>query len=315
MTRLRLVFMGSPAFALPTLEALLGAGHVLACVYTQPPRRAGRGQRERRSPVHQAALGHGLEVRTPESLKELPEQQAFAALMADAAVVVAYGLLLPRPVLAAPRMGAFNLHASLLPRWRGAAPIQRAILAGDAYSGATIMRMDEGLDTGPIVLAERLPIDGRTTAGALHDRVAETGGRLMLEALDGVANGKLLPIPQSAAGASYAAKITPAEGELDWAEPAETLERKVRALAPVPGAWLRHEGRRVKVLDARLVRGDYAAAGTVIDDLLTVACGTDALRLVRVQREGKAAMEAAAFLRGTPLGPGTRLEGPCPATS
>jgi methionyl-tRNA formyltransferase len=265
--------------------------------------------------VHEAALERGLDVRTPASLKGQPEQQAFAALMADAAVVVAYGLLLPRAVIEAPRMGCFNLHASLLPRWRGAAPIQRAIMAGDAYSGATIMRMDEGLDTGPIVLAERMPIDSKTTAGTLHDRLAEAGAGLMVEALDGIAKGKLLPLPQSAAGARYAAKITPADGELDWREPARTLDLKVRGLSPAPGAWFEHQGRRVKVLGAQLVHGEFGPPGTVIDDLLTIACGADALRLTRVQREGKAAMEAAAFLRGSPLAPGTRLEGPCPDTS
>lgn len=306
MPRLRLAFMGSPDFAVPSLNALIEAGHEIAAVYTQPPRPAGRGQRPKPSPVQVAAEAHNLPVRTPVTLKDPAEQMAFAELGLDAAVVVAYGLILPRPVLEAPRLGCLNVHASLLPRWRGAAPIQRAILAGDRETGVTIMVMDEGLDTGPTLLAERIPIGPDETAATLHDRLAALGARLIVAALDGLATGRLQPVPQPAEGVTYAAKLTRAEGRLDWRRPASVLERQVRALAPWPGAWFEAGGDRIKVLAAEPAPGE-GPPGRVLDDRLTVACGEGALRLTRVQRAGKAPMGAAEFLRGFPLPAGTDL--------
>ena len=308
MTRLRLAFMGSPDFALPTLEALIAAGHHLACVYTQPPRPAQRGHKERPSPVHAAAAARAIEVRTPKSLKDKAEIAAFQALKLDAAVVVAYGLILPKAVIAAPRFGCLNVHASLLPRWRGAAPIQRAILAGDAETGVSIMKIDEGLDTGPVLLAERVAIGPETTAAALHDRLAETGARLMVAGLAGLAQGALQATPQAEAGASHAPKLSRDEGRLDWRLPAAELERRVRAFDPWPGAWFEHSGQRIKVLAAKTVESAVdARPGTVIDEALGVACGEGALRLLRVQRQDRAAQPAAAFLRGFPLPQGTML--------
>jgi methionyl-tRNA formyltransferase len=243
--RLRLAFMGTPGFASPTFAALLDAGHELACVYTRAPRPAGRGQRERLSPVHEAALARGLPVRTPRTLKDEAEQRAFAALELDAAVVVAYGLILPQAVLDAPRLGCVNLHASLLPRWRGAAPINRAVMAGDAETGVAAMQMEAGLDTGPILLERRTAIGPDETAGELHDRLAALGGPLMAEALDGLARGALAPRPQAEAGVTYAPKIDKAEARLDWRRSAVELHRQVRGLSPFPGAWFEHGGARV----------------------------------------------------------------------
>lgn len=308
--RLRLVFMGSPDFAAPVLAALLEAGHDVACVYSQPPRPAGRGHRERPCPVDELARKRGLMVRTPPSLKGEEARRAFAALGADAGVVAAYGLILPRPVLEAPRLGCFNVHASLLPRWRGAAPIQHAILAGDAETGITIMAIDEGLDTGPVVLAEATPIGPATTAGQLHDTLRAIGARLIVEALDGVAAGTLVPRSQLAGGATYAGKLDRGDGRLDWRRPAAELERRVRALNPWPGTWFEHRGERLKVLAADLEAGAAEAGvepGTVIDDRLLVACAAGALRPRRLQRPGRAAADAGAFLRGYPLPAGTRL--------
>ena len=309
---LRLAFLGTPDFAVPALRALAGAGHEIAAVYSQPPRPAGRGHKTRPSPVQALAEARGWPLRTPRSLKDAAAQDDFAALGLEAAVVVAYGLILPRAVLAVPRLGCLNIHASLLPRWRGAAPIQRAILAGDKETGVSIMLMDEGLDTGPVLLAERVPIGPAATAAALHDDLAALGARLILEALQGLAEGRLAPRPQPAEGACYAAKLSRAESALDWRRPAAELERQVRAFCPWPGATaaLAGElpGETVKVLAAERVEGRAGAApGTVLDAALTVACGTDALRLTRVQRAGKAAMAAADFLRGFSLAPGTRL--------
>lgn len=303
---LRLVFMGSPAFALPALSALMEAGHQIACVYTQPPRPAGRGRDTRPCPVHAFALERGLEVRTPKSLKPQAEQAAFAALGCDAGVVAAYGLILPEAVIEAPRLGCYNVHASLLPRWRGAAPIQRAILAGDRETGVSIMRVEAGLDTGPVLLTGTVPIEDTTTAGELHDALAELGARLMVEALAGVAAGALVARRQPDDGVTYAAKIGPADERLDWSRPAADLGRCVRALAPSPGAWFEHAGERLKVLAARVVpaRGD---PGTVLDEAPSVACGEGALVLLRVQRQGRKPLDGQAFLRGYPLPPGTRL--------
>lgn len=303
--RLRLAFMGTPEFAVPALRALLEAGHSIAAVYTQPPRPAGRGHRTTPSPVHRFAVGRGLPVRMPASLRNADEQAAFAGLDLDAAVVVAYGLLLPPAILAAPRLGCLNLHASLLPRWRGAAPIQRAILAGDEDTGVTIMRMDEGLDTGPILLAGRIAIGKRETAGQLHDRLAALGARLMVEALDGLAEGRLLPRPQPAEGATYARKLSPAEARLDWRRPAAELERVVRAFSPAPGAWFEAGGARIRVLAAEVAPPDGALApGQRRPGTLEVACGDGRLlRLTRVQKAGGRPMASDAFLRGHALPP------------
>ena len=301
---MRLAFMGSPDFAVPTLRALQAAGHEVVAVYTQPPRPAGRGRHLARCPVHVAAEAFGLPVRHPVSLRRDAEAQAaFAALRLDAAVVAAYGLILPRAMLDAPRRGCLNVHASLLPRWRGAAPIQAAVLAGDQVSGVTIMQMDAGLDTGAMLLRGEAPIGPRGTAAALHDELALLGAELALRALREAPK----PEPQPAQGVSYAPKLTRADGLLDWTRPAEALDRQVRALNPWPGAWC-HWGEEVlKVLDAEPSDAE-GRPGTALDGL-TVACGHGALRLLRVQRPGRAPMAADTFLRGTPIAAGTMLAG------
>jgi methionyl-tRNA formyltransferase len=306
---MRIAFRGTPDFSVPALDALRGAGHEVACVYTQPPRPAGRGQAERRSPVHDHADAAGIPVRTPATLRDEAAQADFAALDLDVAVVVAYGLILPQPVLDAPRYGCINIHASLLPRWRGAAPIQRAILAGDAETGVTIMQMDAGLDTGPELLRAAIPIAGETDAGVLHDALAALGGRLIVDALAGLDAGTLEAVAQPDAGETYAAKIARGEEQIDWALPAVQLDRHVRAFAPWPGAWFEHDGARIKVLAADVVDGNVLSGkgtpGEVLDDQLTIACGDGALRLVTVQRAGKAALAADDFLRGRPVAAGT----------
>ena len=305
---MRIVFMGTPDFAVPALRRLIEAGHDVIAVYTQPPRPAGRGQREQPSPVHQEAARGGIPVHTPKTLRSEAEQAAFAALGADIAVVAAYGLILPKPILDAPRHGCLNIHASLLPRWRGAAPIHRAILAGDAATGITIMQMNEGLDTGPMLLRESVPIGPDMTAQSLHDALAALGGDLIVTALDRLQQGTLVPTPQPDEGVTYAAKLTREEGRLDWHRTAEELERQVRAFDPWPGAWFDHAGERFKVLKARVVADAKAAApGTVLDDRLTVACGRGGLAILRLQRAGRAAMDADAFLRGSPIAAGTVL--------
>ncbi len=306
MIPLRLVFMGSPDFSVPALARLLEAGHEVIAVYSQPPRPAGRGHKRRLSPVHAFAESHGLAVHTPKTLKSPDEQRAFAALDADAAVVAAYGLILPKAILDAPRLGCFNVHASLLPRWRGAAPIQRAILAGDRETGVTIMQVDEGLDTGPMLLVGRTAITGDTTAEVLHDTLAAMGADLMVEALEGVASGTAAPTPQPDSGVTYAHKLDRDEGRLNWDLPAEHLERTVRALNPWPGVWFEYQGERFKVLAAQIETAE-GQPGTVVDDRLSVACGTGALRPLRIQRAGKGAVDTDAFLRGYPVPPGTRL--------
>jgi methionyl-tRNA formyltransferase len=307
---LRLIFMGTPDFAVPALKAVLAAGHRVLAVYSQPPRAAGRGMALRKSPVQLFAEQAGLPVSTPDGLKSEPEQARFAAFKADAAVVVAYGLILPKAILDAPREGCFNLHASLLPRWRGAAPIQRAILAGDTETGVSIMRMDQGLDTGPVCLQAALPIAPETTAGELHDALADLGTDLMVEALSRLEAGLLACRPQSEEGVTYAAKIEPEDGRIDWRQPAATIYNQVRALSPKPGAWfeLDYKGKteRVKVLKSEATSGQ-GAPGRVLDDGLTIACGDGALRLLELQRAGKRAMSADEFLRGLPLAKGTVL--------
>ena len=298
---MRLVFMGTPDFAVETLKALKDAGHEIACVYSQPPRPAGRGMAERPSPVHAFAASRGMEVRTPVSLKSPEEQARFAALDADAAVVVAYGLLLPKAILDAPRRGCFNVHASLLPRWRGAAPIQRAIMAGDPQSGVTIMRMEEGLDTGPMCKVGMFAITPATTAQSLHDALAELGARLMVEVL---AQEKIACTPQPAEGVTYAKKIDKAEARIDFAKSASEVRSHIHGLSPFPGAWFQAKGTRIKVLLCEVVEMQ-GKPGTFIDDRLCIACGSGAIRLLKLQREGKGAMEAEEFLRGFPIGQGT----------
>jgi methionyl-tRNA formyltransferase len=308
MTPLRLVFMGTPEFAVPALAALAAAGHDVVCVYTQPPRRAGRGHRATPSAVQQAAEAACIDVRAPETLKDADTIAAFAALDADAAVVAAYGLILPPGILAAPRLGCLNLHASLLPRWRGAAPIQRAILAGDAQTGVTVMRMDEGLDTGATVLAEAIPITVTTTAAQLHDRLAEIGARLMVDALDGLRSGRLVPVPQPDAGVTHARKLTRDEGGMNWRRPAAELDRLVRALNPWPGTWFQWQGERIRILAAEPVTALGGEPGAVLaEGALVVACGDGALRLTRLQRPGRAALGGEDFVRGFALPAGTRL--------
>nr|WP_298682579.1 methionyl-tRNA formyltransferase [uncultured Dongia sp.] len=301
---MRIIFMGTPDFAALALGALITAGHELVAVYSQPPRPAGRGQDLRKSPVQLLAESHGLEVRTPVSLKTAEARADFAALNADVAVVAAYGLILPPAVLVAPRLGCLNIHASLLPRWRGAAPIQRAILAGDARTGITIMQMDTGLDTGAMLQREALPISAKTTAGELHDALAEMGARLIVEILA----APLPPaVPQPDEGVTYAAKISPAEAQIDWLKDAAQLERQIRAFAPVPGAWcLLPDGARLKLLAADVI-AKSGAPGMALDDALTIACGQGALRLTLLQKAGKKPMSGADFLRGQKLPAGTQL--------
>jgi methionyl-tRNA formyltransferase len=283
---------------------LLDAGHEVACVYSQPPRPAGRGHKEQPTPVHAFAAAKGIEVRTPKSLKSAEEQARFAALDADVAVVAAYGLILPKPILEAPASGCLNVHASILPRWRGAAPIQRAILAGDAETGVTIMQMDEGLDTGAMLLVERTPITPETTASSLHDALATQGARAIVDALARL--DQLTPVAQPEDGVTYAHKLAKDEGKLDWTRPAEELERQVRGLTPWPGVWFELGGERIKVLAAEVAPG-VGAPGTTLDDHLTIACGTRALRPTRVQRAGKGAMATEDMLRGFGVPKGTVL--------
>ena len=302
---MRVIFMGTPDFSVPVLDALVEAGHEVAAVYCQPPRPAGRGKKDRSSPVQARAEELGLPVRHPVSLKGAEEQAAFAALDADVAVVVAYGLILPQAVLDAPRAGCLNIHASLLPRWRGAAPIQRAIMAGDAETGVCIMQMEAGLDTGPVLLREAVTIGPEETAGDLHDRLSALGARLIVEALARL--GDLVPEPQPEAGVTYAAKIDKAEARVDWHRPAEEVDRCIRGLSPFPGAWCMAGGERVKLLASRLTEGQ-GAPGEVLDGAATVACGRGAVRLLRLQRAGRAAQDAGEFLRGMALAPGMRLE-------
>jgi methionyl-tRNA formyltransferase len=304
---MRIVFMGSPDFAVPVLAALLHAGHEIACVYAQPPRPAGRGQKERPCPVHAFAAEKGLAVRTPAKLRSEAEQKAFSDLAADVAVVAAYGLILPAPILQAPRRGCINVHASLLPRWRGAAPIQRAIMAGDEETGVTIMGVDEGLDTGPMLLRGTVPITPATTASHLHDALADLGARLTVDALARL--DTLEAQAQPAEGITYAHKLERAEGRLDWTRPAAELERLIRALNPWPGVWFEYGEDRIKALAADVAEGNPAGPpGTVLDDRLTIACGSGALRLTRVQRAGKAPADSESFLRGYSLPAGSRLQ-------
>ena len=299
---MRLAFMGTPDFAVPTLDALIAAGHDIAAVYTQPPRPAGRGKAPRPSPVQLRAEAAGLEVRAPLTLRDAEAQAEFAALELDAAIVAAYGLILPRPVLEAPRLGCLNVHASLLPRWRGAAPIQRAILAGDQTTGVTIMQMEQGLDTGPMLLAHETRIDCKT-AGELTEELAKMGAELMIETL------ARLPYPaaqQPSEGVTHAPKISKEEARLDFLSPAIEVERQVRAFNPMPGAFFEHQGERIKVHAAEIGEGS-GEPGTVLDDRLAIACGTDAIVPTLVQRAGRGVMTSQELLRGFAIAPGTRL--------
>ncbi|MCZ6604786.1 MAG: methionyl-tRNA formyltransferase [Alphaproteobacteria bacterium] len=309
---MRLAFFGTSDFSCPALEALIRAGHEIAAVYTQPPRKAARGQHIKKSPVQLAAKRHELEIRTVESLKGDGVSQAFADLAVDAGVVVAYGLMLPKAFLDAPRLGCLNIHASLLPRWRGAAPIQRALLAGDRETGVTIMVMDEGLDTGPELISRAVPIGQRATAGDLHDTLAQLGAELIVEALAGIAGltkERLTPRPQAAGRASYAPKLARAEGRIDWHRPAADLDLKVRAFHPWPGTWFEHEEQTVKILSAHVLADrQNEVPGTVTGlEPLTVACGEGSLVVDCVQRPGRDAMDARDFLRGYPIDVGTLL--------
>jgi methionyl-tRNA formyltransferase len=301
---LRLAFMGTPDFAIPTLAELIGQGHEIACVYTQPPRARGRGLAVEISPVQRFAQSAGLAVRTPVSLKGADEQAAFAGLETDAAVVVAYGLILPKPVLDAPRLGCINLHPSLLPRWRGAAPMQRAIMAGDSETGVMTMRMAEGLDSGPVLMAERVPV-GRKTHGLLHEELKRLGADLMARTLSALERGVLKGMPQDDALASYAKKIDKAETRIDWRLPADALDCHIRGLSPAPGAWFEARGERIKLLNAEPAEGG-GAPGTLLPGL-RVACGDGALKLTMVQRAGRAPADAEAFSRGFALPVGETL--------
>ena len=299
---MRIVFMGTPAFSVAALDALHDAGHEVACVYTQPPRPAGRGKKDRPSPVQARAEALELPVRHPVSFRNDAAQQAFAALQADVAVVVAYGLILPQAVLDAPRFGCLNIHASLLPRWRGAAPIHRAIMAGDAETGVCIMQMEAGLDTGPVLSRASTPIGPAETTSDLHERLAKMGAEQIVQTLEQLES--LSPQPQPRDGVTYASKIDKSEAVIDWTRPATEVDRMIRGLSGFPGAWFGHAGVRIKVLGSTLADGS-GAPGTVLDDALTVACGAGAVRLTRLQRAGKGAQDADAFLRGNPLPPGT----------
>ena len=297
---MKIIFMGTPDFAVPTLTEIVSAGHEVVAVYTRAPKPAGRGQAERKSPIHLAAEGFGIPVRTPKTLRNADEQAAFAALDADVGIVVAYGLILPKPILEAPRLGCLNLHGSLLPRWRGAAPIQRAVLAGDARTGVMVMQMDEGLDTGPVALVDEMPIGPDMTTGELHDKMMLVGADLMGRALAALERGSLTFTPQTEGGLTYAKKIDKAEARIDWSKPAGEVHNLIRGMSPFPGAWfeldLAGAPVRIKALRSTLAAGQ-GAPGTILPDL-TITCGTGAVRLLSVQREGKAAMDAATFLRG-----------------
>ncbi len=313
MSSLRVAFMGTPDFAVPTLAEIIAQGHEVVCVYSQPPRPAGRGKALRKSPVQIFAEANNIEVRHPTSLKGEEAQAEFAALDLDVAVVVAYGLILPQAILDAPQLGCLNLHASLLPRWRGAAPIHRAIMAGDAETGVMVMQMEAGLDTGPVLLGEQTPIGEHETTSELHDRLAQTGASLMGRALAALSRGALEATPQSEDGMTYAAKVEKAESHVDWSRPAEEIDRNIRGLTSWPGAFFVLPGKkqlRVKILRALPIDGSGDSSsepGTVIGSGLTIACGTGAISITEVQPAGKATMSAEAFLRGREVPVGTKL--------
>ena len=299
---MRIIFMGSPDFAVPSLDALVEAGHEVVAVYAQPPRPAGRGKGERKTAVQERAEALGIEVRTPRTLRDPDEQGRFRALDADLAIVAAYGLILPKPILEAPKAGCINVHASLLPRWRGAAPIQRAILAGDELSGVTIMRMDEGLDTGPMLLERELNISGKN-AGQVTEELANLGAAALIEWLEHPTPARAQP----AEGATYASKIDKAEARIEWAQDAEQVQRQLRAFAPAPGAWFEANGERIKLLQAAAGSDASGTPGEVLDDCLSIACGRGYIRPLKVQRAGRSAMSPGELLRGFPIPKGTIL--------
>ena len=308
MAALRIIFMGTPNFSVPVLKSLVKAGHDIVCVYSQPPRPAGRGQKERLSPVHSFADAHGLQVRTPKSFKSDDFQAEFVALNADVAVVVAYGLILPKAALDAPKLGCINIHASLLPRWRGAAPFQRAIQAGDKKSGVTIMQMDVGLDTGDMLSVREIELEADIKASQLHDRLSAMGADLIVSTLDDLVLGKVTPIPQPEEGVTYASKIEKSEGRIDWSQPALTIDRLIRALTPWPGVWFEHSGERFKVFAADVLdQSANEAPGTLVGDQLQVACGVGVVQITELQRPGKRRATAAEVLRGYPIDAGTCL--------
>jgi methionyl-tRNA formyltransferase len=296
----RIGFMGTPDFSVPALQALIEAGHEIVAVYTQPPRPAGRGHKLKNSPVHEAAVSAGIEVRTPKSLRTTESIEAFIALGLDCAVVAAYGLILPEAILRAPRYGCINIHASLLPRWRGAAPIQRAIMAGDSETGIVTMAMDAGLDTGPMLLREVAPITPQTTGGSLHDQLAEIGARIIGPTLTGIEAGSLKPTPQPSLGVTYAHKLTREDCWIDWKRSAVEIERQIRALSPFPKAWTSFGGEEFKV-GASQLEARQGNPGELLDDKLLVGTGKGAIRIQALQRPGKAMMDAASFLRGYPM--------------
>ena len=304
---MRVIFMGTPDFSVPVLDALVAAGHEIAAVYCQPPRPAERGKKERPTPVHARAEALGLTVRHPVSLKGSEDQAAFADLNADVAVVVAYGLILPQAILDAPARGCLNIHASLLPRWRGAAPIHRAIMAGDAETGVCIMQMEAGLDTGPVLMRAATPIGAQETTDQLHDRLSDMGAELIVSALSQLDD--LTPEPQPEDGVTYAHKIDKGEARVDWTQPADQVDRLIRGLSPFPGAWTEWQGQRLKLLASTLIADASGAPGTVLDGDLRVACGEGAVQLLRLQRAGKGAQDAETFLRGVALTPGDVLGG------
>ena len=303
---LRLAFMGSPDFAVPTLEALISAGHDVCCVYSQPPRPAGRGKELRKTSVHEVAARHGIEVRTPLNFKAQDDRDAFAALKLDVAVVVAYGLLLPKAILDAPRLGCFNLHGSILPRWRGAAPIHRAVMAGDTITGVQVMKMDVGLDTGPVMLTARTPISDSDTTGDVHDRLCVLGAGIMVEGLAKLAAGPVVLEQQAVEGITIAPKVSAAEAKIDWSMPGQQVAARIRGMSPFPGAWFELDGQRIKVLHALADTG-AGEPGHVLDDELKVACGSGAVRLTRLQRAGKGQMTAEEFQRGARIPKGRIL--------
>ena len=300
---MRIIFMGSPEFAVPTLNALVAAGHEIAAVYTQPPRPAGRGKGERATAVELRARALGIEVRSPRTLRDAEKQAAFAALKADVAVVAAYGLILPQAILDAPKLGCLNVHGSLLPRWRGAAPVQRAIMAGDEVTGVTIMQMEAGLDTGPMLLWEKLAIENKS-AGEITDKLAEIGAFMMCRYLDDME--RYPPIPQPDEGATYAPKIDKSEARLDFSQPAQIVDRQVRAFNVMPGAYFEFMGERIKVLEAEVVPGS-GPPGMVADNELKIACGERAIRPIYVQRAGRSRMHSSELLRGFPIPKGAQL--------
>ena len=307
---LRIAFMGSPVFAVPTLEALHASDHEIVAVYSQPPRPAGRGKTLRPTPVQARAEELGLEVRTPENFRAAEDKEAFAALDLDIAIVVAYGLILPRAILNAPRLACVNIHGSLLPRWRGAAPIHRAVMAGDRRTGVQTMIMERGLDTGPVLLTADTEIGPGDTTGDIHDRLALLGADIILPTIEGLLDGSLTPTPQSEDGVTYADKVSPEEARVDWSQDAKTVDRHIRGLSPAPGAWFHYPGAkgevRMKALRSELSEGQ-GPPGTVLDEGLTVACGDGAVRLLTIQKPGKGPMSAEDFLRGLPTTTGTVL--------